>query len=300
MSWGYGWRPYVSVAQRRAKAAKEVSRLEKKGRAISPVHLKSRTIATTFWGRAWCDNLESYSDFENRLPRGRTYVRNGSVVDLQVAPGRITALVSGSSMYEIVIQILPLSQDARRRLQKACSGQIDSLIEMLQGRLSAGVMQAVTRKGEGLFPKPAEIQMKCSCPDWAGLCKHVAASLYGVGARLDEQPELLFQLRGVDPADLIAKASASEAIRHSRKSGAPTLSDAQLSDVFGIELDTGGAADSAPAAPAAAAPKATRAKKAVRGKGKTAAGALAARKAPRKGGSGPKRRPARSRVRKGG
>ncbi|MBX3734886.1 MAG: hypothetical protein KF791_20105 [Verrucomicrobiae bacterium] len=302
MSWGYGWRPYVSVAQRRANAAKEVSRLAKKGRALSPVHLKSRTIATTFWGRAWCDNLESYSDFENRLPRGRTYVRNGSVVDLQVAPGRITALVSGSSMYEIVIQIHPLSQDAWRRLQKACSGQIDSLIEMLQGRLSAGVMQAVTRKGEGLFPKPAEIQMKCSCPDWAGLCKHVAASLYGVGARLDEQPELLFQLRGVDPADLIAKASASEAIRQSRKSAAPALSDAQLSDVFGIELDTGGAADGAPAAPAAAAPKATRTKKAVRGKGKPAAGAKpmaaagapAARKAAKKGGSGTKRRPARS------
>jgi len=245
MSWGYGWRPYVPVAQRRANAVKEAARLAKKGRVLAPVRLDGRAIARTFWGKSWCDNLEAYSDFANRLPRGRTYVRNRAVVDLQIAPGKVTALVSGSEIYEIVIQIQPLPKAVWTRIQMDCAGRIDSLMEMLQGRLSSAVMQTVTRKEGGLFPKPAEIEMECSCPDWAGLCKHVAASLYGVGSRLDEKPELLFLLRGVDPADLIARASASEAVRQSAPVAGAGLSDDQLADVFGIELDTA----ATPAAP---------------------------------------------------
>lgn len=210
-----------------------------KGRTVSPVSLAGKKIAASFWGKAWCDNLESYSDYANRLPRGRTYVRNGSVVDLQIAEGQVTALVSGSELYKIKIQIKPLGRAHWKRVQTECAGKIDSLIEMLQGRLSASVMQVVTQPGQGLFPKPAEIQMDCSCPDWAGLCKHLAAALYGVGARLDEKPELLFQLRGVDPSELISKASATEAVRQTTTvSGQSSIAEADLADVFGIELDT--------------------------------------------------------------
>jgi len=258
MSWGFGWKPYVSVAQRRANAAKEASRLARKGRTMTPVRPAGRAIATTFWGKSWCDNLESYSDFANRLPRGRSYIRNGSVVDLQIAPGKITALVSGSSLYTIEIKIRPLPKDVWTRVQRACAGQIDSLIEMLQGRLSSKVMQTVTRREDGLFPKPGEIEMDCSCPDWAGMCKHVAAALYGVGVRLDDKPELLFHLRGVDPAELISKASAAEAVRQTKaRTTDPHLSEAHLADVFGIELDTPPAPPSAakPAIPKPARPK---------------------------------------------
>ncbi len=254
MSWGYGFKPYVPVAQRRANAAREVSKMSKKGHAVSPVHLTSKKIATTFWGKAWCDNMESYSDYANRLPRGRTYVRNGSVVDLQIAEGEVTALVSGSSLYKIKIQIQPLATAHWKRVQTACAGKIDSLIEMLQGRLSASVMQVVTQPGQGLFPKPAEIKMNCSCPDWAGLCKHLAAVLYGVGARLDEKPELLFQLRGVDPSELISRASATEAVRQTTTpAGQPAIADADLADVFGIEMDAA-PTKKKPAAPRAKAP----------------------------------------------
>src|SRR4051794_16812939 len=101
----FQFRPYVPVAKRRAQAAREVQKRQKKGQTITPVVIEGRTIAKTFWGKAWCDNLESYSDYENRLPRGRTYVRNGSVVDLQIKQGKITALVSGSEMYEVAINI---------------------------------------------------------------------------------------------------------------------------------------------------------------------------------------------------
>jgi uncharacterized Zn finger protein len=239
MSWNsYGFRPYVPVAERRAKAARELAKLAKKnGYASSPVLLESRKIASTFWGKAWCDNLEAYSDFANRLPRGRTYVRNGSVVHLEVGQGKVTARVSGSSLYKIEIKIKPLAPSLWKSIQTECAGKIDSLIELLQGKLSSSVMQIVTRPERGLFPTPREIELDCSCPDWADLCKHVAASLYGVGARLDQSPELLFLLRGVDPVDLISKVSAAEAVRQTAATdGAPALTDKELTDVFGIEL----------------------------------------------------------------
>jgi uncharacterized Zn finger protein len=239
MSWYYGWRPYVPVAERRAKAAREIAKLAKKtGRAASPVVLQGRKIAGTFWGKAWCDNLEAYSDYENRLPRGRSYVRNGSVVDLQISKGIINAKVAGSELYRIEIRIKPLSPALWKSIQTECAGKIDSLIELLQGKLSSAVMQIVTRQEKGLFPAPKEIDLDCSCPDWADLCKHVAATLYGVGAKLDQNPALLFLLRGVDPADLISKASAAEAVRQTAPAagGAPVMSETEAADVFGIEL----------------------------------------------------------------
>jgi uncharacterized Zn finger protein len=229
----------VPVAERRAKAARETAKLAKKtGRAASPIVLEGRKIASTFWGKAWCDNLEAYSDYENRLPRGRTYVRNGSVVDLQINKGNVSALVSGSELYRIEIKIKPLAPALWKSIQAECAGKIDSLIELLQGKLSSAVMQIVTRPEKGLFPAPKEIDLDCSCPDWADLCKHVAASLYGVGAKLDQNPALLFLLRGVDPADLISKASAAEAVRQTAATadGAPVMSETEVADVFGIEL----------------------------------------------------------------
>src|SRR5262245_10633830 len=202
----FEFRPYVPVAQRRAQAAREVEKRRKAGKAVSPVVIEGRAIANTFWGKAWCDNLESYSDFENRLPRGRTYVRNGSVVDLQIQPGKVTALVSGSELYEVRVDIATLPSAEWSSIKSRCAGQIGSLVELLQGKLSKGVIEIVTAHNGGLFPRPREIEMSCSCPDWAGMCKHIAAVLYGVGARLDHEPEMLFLLRNVDHQELIEEA----------------------------------------------------------------------------------------------
>src|SRR4051812_21984902 len=105
MSWHSRFAPYVTVAERKRNAAKEMGKLKKKGHVVQPIVLEGRSITKTFWGKAWCKNLESYSDYENRLPRGRTYVRNGSVIDLKVAEGEINALVSGSSIYKVKIVI---------------------------------------------------------------------------------------------------------------------------------------------------------------------------------------------------
>lgn len=241
MSWNYyGWRPYVSVAERRRNAQREMAKLAKKGKVIHPIQIEGRAIARTFWGKAWCENLEAYSDFENRLPRGRTYVRNGSVVHLDVRAGEIEAMVSGSELYRVQIRITPVVKSKWKTLCAECAGGIGSLVELLQGRLSDRVMDVITRKETGLFPAPREIKMECSCPDWAGMCKHIAAVLYGIGARLDQSPELLFVLRSVNHEELITQAATATDLAAKTAIGGPELSEAEISSVFGIELDTHG------------------------------------------------------------
>src|SRR4051812_30467942 len=204
MRYEFGWRPYVSVAQRRAKAAREMAKLQKKGHAVAPVLIEGRTIAKTFWGKAWCENLEGYSDFANRLPRGRTYVRNGSVIDLQIGPGEIQALVSGTDIYRVVVRVVPVTKARWESICKDCAGAIDSLIELLQGRFSKGVMERICRQNTGLFPSPREIQLSCSCPDSAGMCKHVAAVVFWIGGGVGQQAGVLFPVRKLGEKELIA------------------------------------------------------------------------------------------------
>src|SRR5262249_25934560 len=230
----YEWRPYVSVAERRRQAERELAKLRKKGQSFAPVTVEGRTIAASFWGKSWCANLERYSDFANRLPRGRTYVRNGSVVDLQIAKGEIAARVAGSSLYTVKVAITPVKPARWRAICRDCAGNIDSLVELLQGRFAKGVMDRVCREGDGLFPSPDEIKLSCSCPDWADMCKHVAAALYGVGARLDEKPQLLFALRGVDESDLLARAGDDLSLKNAAP--AKVLDGDDVAALFGLEM----------------------------------------------------------------
>lgn len=239
MSW-YSWRPYVPVAARRARSLSKMEKLRKKGLDIQPVKIEGRKIARTFWGQAWCDHLGKFSDFANRLPRGRTYVRNGSVCHLQITPGEVKAMVSGSELYNVSIAVKKLPAKKWAEFKKICAGQIGSLLELLQGRLSENVMSVVTHRDNGLFPIPAEITLKCDCPDWAAMCKHVAAVLYGVGARLDERPDLLFLLRGIDHEELISAEAGSAAVsRAVRGDGAGRIAETDLSSLFGIEMSDG-------------------------------------------------------------
>ena len=231
-----GWPAYVPVAERRKKAEREVRKRLKKGETISPVTITGRAIATTFWGKAWNDNLEGYGDFESRLPRGRAYVRNGSVLDLQMAPGKIKATVSGSEIYEVTVNITPLPMLRWRSICADCVGGIDSLVELLQGRLSKGVMERICRQNGGLFPRPSEIKFSCDCLDYASLCKHVAAVLYGVGARLDERPQLLFQLRGVDETELIGGMDAALPLSKTAPAADKVLAGEDLSALFGLDM----------------------------------------------------------------
>ena len=239
---GYdGWAPYVPVAQRRNQALREAAKAARNGEVLDPVAPYSGSVSKSFWGRSWCSNLERYSDYENRLPRGRTYVRNGSVIDLKLRPGEVQAQVMGSHLYEVTVHVAPLPEKQWKALCRECSGSIDSLVELLRGRLSNAVMEVICRPGTGLFPAPKEIQFDCSCPDSARMCKHVAAVLYGVGARLDQRPELLFQLRHVQALDLISQAGAElPSITAAARPGksAKLLQNQALGEMFGIDIAT--------------------------------------------------------------
>lgn len=229
----YGSFPeYVSVAERREHAKKLASKLKKQGHTLSPIVIEGRAIAKTFWGKSWCTNLESFSDYENRLPRGRSYVRNGSVIDLKINPGEILAMVNGSTVYHVSVKINAFPKLKWKKLVKECSGKIDSLIELLQGKFSKSVMEIITAKDTGMFPEPNEIKLSCSCPDHADMCKHIAAVLYGVGHRLDENPEDLFILRQTNHMDLID----STQLKALSVEEPDTQFDGDLSALFGIEL----------------------------------------------------------------
>src|SRR3974390_2213961 len=225
--------PYVSVAEQRGRSELKLKKLQKNGQSIAPVRIEGRKITTSFWGQSWCANLERYSDYESRLPRGRSYVRNGSVLDLQIAKGEVVALVSGSDLYKIKITIAPVVARRWKAICRDCAGSIDSLVELLRGRLAKGVMDRVCREGDGLFPSPDEIKLSCSCPDWADMCKHVAAVLYGVGARLDQKPQLLFVLRGVDENELLAGAGHG-LLSKNVPAGTQTLDQNDVAALFGL------------------------------------------------------------------
>lgn len=247
---GYGFAPYKNQATRKREAKQHAEKLRKKGHECCPVVLEGRTIARSFWGRAWCDHMESFHDYSNRLPRGRTYVRNGSVFDLQIKPGKVTALVSGTEIYEVEVTLKPLADRRWEAIRERCAGQVASVVELLQGKFSDAVMQVLTDPEEGMFPAAREFTMDCSCPDGAGMCKHIAAVLYGIGSRLDDQPELFFTLRDVDHTELIAAATAGLTAATDSRSAEPTIAAEDLSEVFGVEIDTGTPAPASTPSPA--------------------------------------------------
>ena len=220
-----------SAGERRGRAAWAAETLRAEGRTLAPVEIEGTRIASTFWGKAWCEHIETYSDFANRLPRGRTYVRSGTVIDLQLTPGKVRALVHGSELYEVAIDLEPLARPKWQAMVKQCSGQIDSVVALLGGQLPDAVMRLLCDREQGLFPGARELSLSCSCPDRAGLCKHLAAVLYGVGARLDKAPELFFVLRGVDQLDLVSEAGSA-----SSGGASDELQGADLAELFGIEL----------------------------------------------------------------
>ena len=241
MSYGY-YPPYVTVAEKKAKAETKLKALQKKNPGIRPVLLASQALARTWWGKAWNKNLERYADYHNRIGRGRSYVRHGAVLDLQIVPGEVRALVQGSTAkpYQVVVSIKAIAKRRWAEIKKECQGKLDSLPELLAGKFPAALQEVFMREGEGLFPTPKEIKFDCSCPDWASMCKHVAAVLYGVGARLDEDPSLFFTLRNVEVNELVSaavRATTARILTKAAPSSAKVIADADLAGIFGISME---------------------------------------------------------------
>src|SRR6266850_509798 len=233
---------YVPVGERRAKAEKTLRQLQKNHPHLTPVILAGQTLVRTWWGKSWNHNLERYADYSNRIGRGRSYVRHRCVLDLQLTSGKITAMVQGSrpQPYDVVITVDALSAANWTPIRKACAGGFDSLSELLAGKFPQAFKDLFFAKDSGLFPAPRDIHFDCSCPDWASMCKHVAAALYGVGVRLDDDPSLLFTLRGITIDDLITQAvtdTAQTLLDKAERQTHHMLHDVDLGDVFGITLD---------------------------------------------------------------
>lgn len=239
--WGYA--PYVSVAQKKARAEKKLQQLKKRMPDIRPVVLQGNSLARSWWAKSWNKNLERYADYANRIGRGRSYLRHGAVLDLKIAPGKVRALVMGSASapYEVAIDIQPIGKTEWYVIKKECEGHLKSLRELLAGKFGESLSELFFAEKTGLFPSPKAIKFRCSCPDWASMCKHVAAVLYGIGARLDEDPALFFTLRGVDMGELVAgavKDRTAELLRKTKRQSGKVIADANLGDLFGIDMDS--------------------------------------------------------------
>lgn len=234
MSWGYNFYPRSNPTD----PVKLLEKLKKKNPDIQPVIITGKKIAISWWGISWNRNLERYADYENRIGRGRTYVRQGRVLDLKIAPGLITALVAGSGIepYKIQVTVSPLQESRWQAITEACKNRVGSLQMLMEGRFPEELADLFFAEQGGLFPEPKEIMLSCNCPDWADMCKHVAAALYGVGARLDQDPLLFFTLRDIDFQALLQKSAEEKMkslLQNAGNQTTRTLSEEALSQVFG-------------------------------------------------------------------
>ena len=236
--WDTGFYSQPNASELKRNAAASRKKEEKKGNILEPIVVKGRTIVKNWWGKAWCSNLEQYADYENRLDRGKRYVRTGAVLDLRIKKGKIIARVQGTrkSPYKIEIRISPLSEEKCQNIIEKCGRKIENIEELMSGNFPLE-MQELFQGRDGFFPTPKEISFQCSCPDWALMCKHVSAVLYGVGVRLDEQPLLFFELRGIDVGRFIDVALASKVEKMLANEGKPSdriIDEADIKGLLGV------------------------------------------------------------------
>lgn len=237
---GYGRYPkYESASEKREKANASLAKLKKKNSDIEPVIIEGRTLAKSWWGKAWNLNLESYADYENRISRGKSYVRGNMVLDLKITKGKVLAKVQGSRKkpYDVEILIDALSSDKWKQITTLCNNSIDSLEELIEGKFPKEFDVLFKEKKYGLFPSPKEIHFDCSCPDWASMCKHVAAVLYGIGARFDINPMIFFELRDIDSKELVRKSveqKVDSMLKNAGKKSKREIPEKDIADIFGL------------------------------------------------------------------
>jgi uncharacterized Zn finger protein len=167
-----------------------------------------RTFGGTWWGRAWVEAMEQRARLDpNRLPRGRTYARNGRVGKLAVAPGEVSAAVWGSraTPYVVKVRVRVLRDEEWDRVLDAVAGRAAHTAALLDGELPPEVVADAAAAGVELLPGPGEVVPRCSCPDWAEPCKHAAAVVYLVADELDADPFALLWLRGRSRQDVLAE-----------------------------------------------------------------------------------------------
>lgn len=224
----------------RRKARESISSAKKKGRVYEPVTVRTKrgAISTSWWGNAWCENLERYADYASRIERGRAYVRSGAVVDLKIHDGHVEAKVQGrrKTPYKVEVRIGRLPEEKCQQIMNRCNQRISSMEKLVSGEFPEELKDVFTEEG-GLFPTPREISFNCSCPDWALMCKHVAAVLYGIGVRFDENPFYFFTLRGIDVdrfIDVALENRVEMMLQHADVKSDRILDGADVTALFGV------------------------------------------------------------------
>lgn len=219
--------PRLKAADLQKLAQQRLARLQAEGEELHPVVNTTRKLAANFWGSAWMKQLAHCESGGMCLAPGRTLLRHGCVLDIRIAPCTISAIISADELYEVSLRLAPLDSEQLERLAAACGSHIDSLLALLEGKLSAPVLQQLCHPETGLLPTPADWHMRCTCADWAEPCPHAAAAIYAAGCLIDANPSLLFTLRGIEPQSLLAKPEAPA-----------ELDTGKLASIFGIELDS--------------------------------------------------------------
>ena len=228
-----------TIAELREKVRDSSKIAAKKKLQYEPIGpVSRRDVCTSWWGKAWCANLEQYADFESRLGRGKRYMKSGTVIDLKIRKGRIEARVQGTrkTPYKVEIRISPLSEEKCDALIEKCGRRINNMECLIKGEFPSELKELFTSEN-GFFPSPKEISFSCSCPDWALMCKHVAAAMYGIGVRLDENPFYFFELRGIDVDRFINVALESKVesmLKNADKRTERMIDNADLTALFGV------------------------------------------------------------------
>lgn len=228
----------ISIEELKERASSSITKAGKKGKNYEPVQVSGRKICQHWWGQAWCENLEQYADYASRIDRGKRYVRSGAVVDLQIQNGKIEAKVQGSQRapYKVEIMISPLSKERCQEIEEKCGKRIANMESLIQGDFPDEMKELFIGE-KGLFPTPREIYFHCSCPDWAVMCKHVAAAMYGIGVKVDQNPFYFFRLRGIDVESFIRVAVANKVESMLANAELPSkriLETEDVTDLFGV------------------------------------------------------------------
>lgn len=209
-------------------AVERSAQLTAEGTELHPVGASSRKLAEHFWGSAWMRHLALCEAGGLCLSPGRTLLRHGCVLDLEIAPCSIRALVSAQELYEVALTLEPLDEEKRLALRTACAGNVGSLVALLEGQANDDLLHTLCDPENGLLPAPEDWHMSCTCPDWAEPCPHAAAAIYAAGVLIDRDPSLLFVLRALDPSALIAPPAVdTDAF----------LDPADLGQTFGIDIE---------------------------------------------------------------
>lgn len=227
--------------QLKSKVDETTKKAKKKGTVLEPVIIEGKDIVNSWWGKAWCENLERYADYQSRLPRGKRYVKSGTVVDLKIEKGKVSAKVQGTrkTPYKVEIRISPLKEEKTQALIQQCTKKIENLEQLVNGTFPEELKELFISE-QGLFPTPREISFSCSCPDWALLCKHVAAVLYGIGNRFDQNPLLFFELRGIDVnrfIDITIENRIETMLENVDKPSKRIIEKQDYAELFGLDLD---------------------------------------------------------------